>query len=162
MGTQVYLELDLHSDLLGWIKTFYLLDLESLDIFTQWYENLDYLILDSGLEISKTNLQYQVIDTSNQNFIIIDQFIKTFSRPYDLLEQIEELEQIVNNNCVEENYNSESDTDSELYTQTEAIGDIISAHISGDTDRVIQLLGSSNAANLNDDEIISNIKKKYL
>lgn len=162
MGTQVYLELDLHSDLLGWIKTFYLLDLESLDIFTQWYEDLDYLILDSGLEISKTNLQYQVIDTSNQNFIIIDQFIKTFSRPYDLLEQIEELERIINKNCVEENYNSESDTDSELYTQTEAIGDIISAHISGDTDRVIQLLGSSNAANLNDDEIISNIKKKYL
>lgn len=157
---QIYLELDVRTEL-GWIKTFYLFDNKSLDIFANWYEQLESQILDSGLEISQSNLQYSTIESTDAKFDLVDKFVKEFGKPFDLLEQIEELEQIVNKELYS-NSETNSDTDSDLYTQTETIGDIISAHISGDTNRVIQLLGSSNASGLDDDEIISNIKKKYL
>jgi hypothetical protein len=159
MDSQIYLELDIKTEL-GWIKTFYLLTQSSIDIFVNWYDQLNQVILDNGLEISPLNLQYNLIESTDPKFVLADNFIKEFGRPFDLLEQIEELSDLEQQVDLNLDTNScSSDTDSELYTQTEAIGDIISAHVSGNTDRVIQLLGSTN---IDDDEIITNIKKKYL
>jgi hypothetical protein len=154
--SQIYLELDIRTEL-GWIKTFYLLNESLIDIFIDWYDQLDNIILDTGLEISKTNLQYTIIESLDIKFEIINKFIEEFGKPFDLLEQIEDLEQMF----IEE-FDTNSDTNSDLYTQTETIGDIISAHIAGDKDKVLQLLVSPNASKIYDDEIIINIKKKYL
>jgi len=166
--SQIYLELDIRTGL-GWIKTFYLLNESSIDIFIDWYDQLDNIILDTGLEISKTNLQYTIIEFLDTKFEIIDKFVKEFGKPFDLLEQIEDLEQIftqeLNTNLdtdSDTNLDTDSDASSDLYTQTETIGDIISAHMEGNKDKVIQLLGSSNASKIDYDEIITNIKKKYL
>jgi hypothetical protein len=162
--SQIYLELDIRTEL-GWIKTFYLLNESSIDIFIDWYDQLDNIILDTGLEISKTNLQYTIIESLDTKFEIIDKFVKEFGKPFDLLEQIEDLEQIFTqelNTNLDTNSDTSSNASSDLYTQTETIGDIISAHIAGNKDKVIELLGSSNASKIDDDEIISNLKKKYL
>jgi len=166
--SQIYLELDIRTEL-GWIKTFYLLNESSIDIFINWYDQLDNIILDTGLEISKINLQYTIIESLDTKFEIVNKFIEEFGKPFDLLEQIEDLEQIFTQELNTNSYidlDTSSDTNSnaslDLYTQTETIGDIISAHIAGNKDKVIELLVSPNAYKIDDDEIISNLKKKYL
>jgi hypothetical protein len=166
--SQIYLELDIRTGL-GWIKTFYLLNESSIDIFIDWYDQLDKIILDTGLEISKINLQYTIIESLDTKFEIVNKFIEEFGRPFDLLEQIEDLEQIFTQELNTNSYidldtssDTSSNASSDLYTQTETIGDIISAHIAGNKDKVIELLVSPNAYKIDDDEIISNLKKKYL
>ena len=148
----------------GWIKTYYYINLEALEVFEQWYLELDCLLLDTGIELSKENLKYKIItQDSNDDFILLKDFINTFGTPWELLEQIDDLEKMFETNYPNSssNPNLDSDTDSDLYTETETIGQIISAHINGDASKVKELLNSSNASNL-DDEVISNIKKKYI
>lgn len=144
----------------GIINTYYIIDLDALEIFEQWYLELDCLLLDSGLEITKQNLQYKILSQDEDQYFVLKNFIESFGTPWELLEQIDGLEQMFTNN-VDQINNSDSDTDSDLYTQTETIGQIISAHINGDISKVKELLGSSGQTCL-DDEVISNIKNKYI
>ena len=144
----------------GLINTFYLVGCDALEIFEQWYSELDCVLLDSGLELNKQNLKYKIITPSDSNFSIVEDFIQTFGSPWEILEQIDGLEQMFESeNELELKSNSSSDSD--LYTQTETIGQIISAHIDGNIQKVKELLGSTNVSKI-DDEVISNIKKKYV
>ena len=152
----ICLEIDIQT-IYGWIKTFYLVDIDSLEVFEQWYSQLDNIILDTGLEISKQTLQYKLIKPSDEQYFINLQFIELNGKPFEFLEQIEDLNLMFDKEII----HVDSDTDSELYTQTETISNIISAHINGDIEKVKELLVSTNATNL-DDEIIINIKNKYL
>ena len=148
----------------GLIKTYYILTLDELEIFKQWYLDLDYILLDSGIELTQLNLKYNIFSQSDNEFQILREFIETFGTPWELLEQIDELEQLFELDFPKfynSNSNSDSDLDSELYTQTETIGQIISAHIDGNVTKVKELLDSNNIYKI-DDEVIFSIKNKYI
>lgn len=149
----VCLELEIKTDF-GWIKTYYLIDSYILNQFTKWYYTFNYLILDSGLEISQDTLKARVINSVSAEYKIIFEFINNCGKPFDIIEQIEELDLIFNNDL----HISESDTDSDLYTQTDNINNIISAHIQGDEQKVKMLLEMTDCEN---DDVIETIRNKY-
>ncbi len=91
MDEKFILEIELNSKY-GWIKTFYQFDIEELEIFETWYSNFDSLILDSGLELNKTNFIYKIIKYSDDSFYTVISFLETFGKPFDILEQIDGLE----------------------------------------------------------------------
>jgi hypothetical protein len=153
------LEIELTSQY-GWIKTYYHFDLEELEIFEVWYSEFDSVILDSGLELNKTNFTYKIIKGSDDTFYTALNFLETFGRPFDILEQIDGLEGICFSE--QEDNSSEKSNDSELYNDTETINNIISAHIEGNTSKVKELLEFSKGSNVINDDIISNIKNKYI
>ncbi len=156
------LEIELNTTY-GWIKTYYQFDLEELEIFESWVSSLESIILDSGLEINNTNLKYQIIKSTDNTFDTLTDFLETFGRPFDLLEQINELEDICFNTHNSKDNNSDTNSDdSELYNDTETINNIISAHIQGNVSKVKELLETSKNTNIDDDDIISNIKNKYI
>jgi len=162
MEEKFILEIELNTQH-GWIKTFYLFDLEELGVFESWACELELrcVILDSGLEISKKTLTYKIIKSSDETFQLASDFLEIFGRPFDLLEQIDELDAI----CFSSNIrcdNSINSDDSELYNDTETISNIISAHMEGNETKVRELLETNKNTNIACDDIISNIKNKYV
>jgi hypothetical protein len=155
------LEIELTSQY-GWIKTYYYFDLEELEIFETWYNDFSSLILDSGLELNKTNFIYKIIKCTDDSFYTAVNFLETFGKPFDLLEQIDGLESICLCPSRQEDTSSERSNDSELYNDTETISNIISAHIEGNSIKVKELLEFSKGSNVINDDIISNIKNKYI
>ena len=158
------LEIELNSDY-GWIKTYYYFDLEELEIFETWYSEFDSMLLDSGLELNKTNFIYKIIKCSDDLFYTALNFLESFGRPFDLLEQIDGLENI----CLcpsdakdDNSINSDHTNDSDLYNDTETINNIIFAHFEGNTSKVKELLEFNKDSNVINDDIISNIKNKYI
>jgi len=154
------LEIELNTQY-GWIKTYYQFDLEELEIFETWYLEFDSMLLDSGLELNKTNFIYKIIKYSEDSFYTALNFLESFGRPFDLLEQIDELNEICFSSDAKDIASIQSD-DSELYNDTETINNIISAHIEGNTTKVKELLEFSKGSNVANDDIISNIKNKYI
>jgi hypothetical protein len=156
------LEIELNTQY-GWIKTYYQFDLEELEIFETWYSDFSSLILDSGLELDKTNFIYKIIKCSDDSFYTASNFLETFGRSFDLLEQIDGLEDICFVESKDDNsINSSQSNDSELFNDTETINNIISAHFEGNTSKVKELLEFSKSSNVINDDIISNIKNKYI
>jgi len=160
------LEIELNSEY-GWIKTYYYFDLEELEIFETWYNDFSSLILDYGLELNKTNFIYKIIKCSDDLFYTALNFLESFGRPFDLLEQIDGLENIClcpseqkDDNSVNSNHTGTDDSD--LFNDTETINNIISAHIEGNTSKVKELLEFSKSSNVINDDIISNLKNKYI
>lgn len=157
MYEKFILEIEINTSY-GWIKTFYQFDLEELEIFESWACGLNSLILDSGLEINKTNFTYSIIKSTDETYDAATNFLETFGRPFDLLEQIDGLDGICFDSNELDDLDNRSD-DSELYNDTETINNIISAHIEGNETKVKELLENTNIL---DDDIITNIKNKYI
>ena len=132
------------------IKTYYEFNIEQLDIFEQWYNTFDIFFYNS-LEISRDLLIYKLIETKEE-IELAKQFIDTFGRPFEILEEIDDLNEIFN---INDSYSDKSDNS--CYEETETINDIIKAHISGDTIKVKNLLNKTNI----DDDIVNDLKKKY-
>lgn len=132
------------------IKTYYEFNIEQLDIFEQWYNTFDIFFY-NNLEISRDLLIYKLIETKEENELA-KHFIDTFGRPFEILEEIDDLNEIFN---INDSYSDKSDNS--CYEETETINDIIKAHISGDTNKVKNLLNKTNI----DDDIINDLKKKY-
>ncbi len=157
MNEKFILEIELNTQY-GWIKTLYEFDLEELEIFESWVSGLDSIILDSGLEINKETLTYKIIKSSDESFDLAKDFLEAFGRPFDLLEQIDGLEDI----CLKSESVSVNSDNSELYNDTETINNIISAHMEGNKEKVKELLETSKNTNIADDDVIFNIKNKYI
>jgi hypothetical protein len=138
---------------IGFIKTYYLMDQEQLEYFENWFNELDMIILDSSLIISKDTIKYNIIQETDEKFHDVNNFINSCGRPFELLEQIDEFNDLFNN--IDDANSTES---SDIYQETETINNIIDAHIKGDITKVKNLL--KNMENC-DDDIITNIKKKY-
>ena len=132
------------------IKTYYEFNIEQLDIFEQWYNTFDIFFYNS-LEISRDLLIYKLIETKEE-IELAKKFIDTFGRPFEILEEIDDLNEIFN---INDSYSDKSDNS--CYEETETINDIIKAHISGDTIKVKNLLNKTNI----DDDIVNDLKKKY-
>jgi hypothetical protein len=132
------------------IKTYYEFNIEQLDIFEQWYNTFDIFFYNS-LEISRDLLIYKLIETKEE-IDLAKKFIDTFGRPFEILEEIDDLNEIFN---INDSYSDKSDNS--CYEETETINDIIKAHISGDTIKVKNLLNKTNI----DDDIVNDLKKKY-
>jgi hypothetical protein len=132
------------------IKTYYEFNIEQLDIFEQWYNTFDIFFY-NNLEISRDLLIYKLIETKEE-IELAKQFIDTFGRPFEILEEIDDLNEIFN---INDSYSDKSDNS--CYEETETINDIIKAHISGDTIKVKNLLNKTNI----DDDIVNDLKKKY-
>ena len=132
------------------IKTYYEFNIEQLDIFEQWYNTFDIFFYNS-LEISRDLLIYKLIETKEE-INLAKKFIDTFGRPFEILEEIDDLNEIFN---INDSYSDKSDNS--CYEETETINDIIKAHISGDTIKVKNLLNKTNI----DDDIVNDLKKKY-
>ena len=132
------------------IKTYYEFNINELDIFEQWYNTFDIAFY-NGLEISRDLLIYKLIETKEE-IDLAKKFIDTFGRPFEILEEIDELNELFNTN---DSYSEKSDNS--CYEETETINDIIKAHINGDTTKVKDLLKKTNI----DDDIIIDLKKKY-
>ena len=132
------------------IKTYYEFNIEQLDIFEQWYNTFDIFFY-NNLEISRDLLIYKLIETKEE-IDLAKQFIDTFGRPFEILEEIDDLNEIFN---INDFYSDKSDNS--CYEETETINDIIKAHINGDTTKVKNLLNKTNI----DDDIINDLKKKY-
>jgi hypothetical protein len=132
------------------IKTYYEFNIEQLDIFEQWYNTFDIFFYNS-FEISRDLLIYKLIETKEE-IDLAKKFIDTFGRPFEILEEIDDLNEIFN---INDSYSDKSDNS--CYEETETINDIIKAHISGDTIKVKNLLNKTNI----DDDIVNDLKKKY-
>jgi len=132
------------------IKTYYEFNIEQLDIFEQWYNTFDIFFYNS-LEISRDLLIYKLIETKEE-IDLAKKFIDTFGRPFEILEEIDDLNEIFN---INDSYSDKSDNS--CYEETETINDIIKAHISGDTIKVKNLLNKTTI----DDDIVNDLKKKY-
>ncbi len=132
------------------IKTYYEFNINELDIFEEWYNTFDVFFY-NNIEISRDLLFYKLIENKD-DIELAKKFIDTFGRPFDILEEIDELNELFNCN---DSYSDKSDND--LYEETETINDIIKAHINGDTIKVKTLLNKTNI----DDDIVNDLKKKY-
>jgi hypothetical protein len=132
------------------IKTYYEFNINQLDIFEEWYNTFDIFFY-NNLEISRDLLIYKLIETKEE-IDLAKQFIDTFGRPFEILEEIDDLNEIFN---INDSYSDKSDNS--CYEETETINDIIKAHINGDTNKVKNLLNKTNI----DDDIINDLKKKY-
>lgn len=132
------------------IKTYYEFNIDQLDIFEQWYNTFDIFFYNS-FEISRDLLIYKLIETKEE-IDLAKKFIDTFGRPFEILEEIDDLNEIFN---INDSYSDKSDNS--CYEETETINDIIKAHISGDTIKVKNLLNKTNI----DDDIVNDLKKKY-
>lgn len=163
MDEKFILEIELNTQY-GWIKTFYHFDLEDLETFESWVCELEdgCVILDSGLEISNQTLKYKIIKSSDDSYDLASDFLETFGRPFDLLEQIDGFDWFDGIGSDAKSTHSTQSDDSELYNDTETISNIISAHMEGNEARVKELLETSKNTNIANDDIISNIKNKYI
>ena len=132
------------------IKTYYEFNINELDIFEEWYNTFDVFFY-NNIEISRDLLFYKLIE-NKEDIELAKKFIDTFGRPFDILEEIDELNELFNCN---DSYSDKSDND--VYEETETINDIIKAHINGDTIKVKTLLNKTNI----DDDIVNDLKKKY-
>ena len=139
-----------YKSILPEIKTYYEFNIEQLDIFEQWYNTFDIFFY-NNLEISRDLLIYKLIETKEE-IELAKKFIDTFGRPFEILEEIDDLNEIFN---INDSYSDKSDNS--CYEETETINDIIKAHISGDTIKVKNLLNKTNI----DDDIVNDLKKKY-
>jgi hypothetical protein len=132
------------------IKTYYEFNTEQLDIFEEWYNSFDITFYNE-LEISRDLLQYKLVETKEESELA-KKFIDTFGRSFEILEEIDELNDIFNNSII-----SDSSSEHSFYAETETINDIIKAHIDGDLVKVKTLLDQTNI----DDDIVNDLKKKY-
>jgi hypothetical protein len=132
------------------IKTYYEFNINELDIFEQWYNTFDIFFY-NDLEISRDLLIYKLIETKEE-IELAKKFIDTFGRPFEILEEIDDLNEIFN---INDSYSDKSENS--CYEETETINDIIKAHMSGDTIKVKNLLNKTNI----DDDIVNDLKKKY-
>jgi hypothetical protein len=131
------------------IKTYYEFNGEQLDIFEQWYNTFDIGFYNQ-LEISRDILTYKLVETKEE-IKLATLFLNTFGRPFDILEEIEELNEIFADNTFSEK------SDISCYEETETINTIIKAHIDGNVEQVKNLLSNTNI----DDDIINDLKTKY-
>ena len=139
-----------YKSILPEIKTYYEFNINQLDIFEEWYNTFDVFFY-NNIEISRDLLIYKLIETKEE-IELAKQFIDTFGRPFEILEEIDELNELFN---INDSYSDKSDNS--CYEETETINDIIKAHINGDTDKVKNLLNKTNI----DDDIVNDLKKKY-
>ena len=139
-----------YKSILPEIKTYYEFNINQLDIFEEWYNTFDVFFY-NNIEISRDLLIYKLIETKNE-IELAKQFIDIFGRPFEILEEIDELNELFN---INDSYSDKSDNS--CYEETETINDIIKAHISGDIDKVKNLLKKTNI----EDDIVNDLKKKY-
>jgi hypothetical protein len=132
------------------IKTYYEFTIDQLDIFEQWYNTFDIFFY-NDLEISRDLLIYKLIETKEE-IDLAKKFIDTFGRPFEILEEIDDLNELFN---IDDSYSDKSENS--CYEETETINDIIKAHINGDTIKVKNLLNKTTI----DDDIVNDLKKKY-
>ena len=138
----------LHSNLPK-ITTYYEFNIEQLDIFEFWYNTFDEYYIDNLL-ISRDTIQYKLIETQDDmNFL--STFLKLFDKPFEILEQIDDL-----CNIFDTRDNISNNSDNSLIEETECINDLISAHLNGDEENVKRLLLNIRT----DDEIVNDIRKK--
>lgn len=138
----------LHSNLPK-ITTYYEFNIEQLDIFEFWYNTFDEYYIDNLL-ISRDTIQYKLIETQDDmNFL--SNFLKLFDKPFEILEQIDDL-----CNIFDTRDNISNNSDNSLIDETECINDLISAHLNGDEENVKRLLLNINT----DDDIVNDIRKK--
>lgn len=135
------------------ITTYYEFNIIQLDIFESWYNTFDEYYINDML-ITRENIIYKLIETK-EDMDLISKFLNIFDNPFNLLEQIDDLDEIfvINDN------NSISDNDSDHCSETESISQVINAHINGDVNKVKEMLLTLNECN---DDIVNDIKKKYL
>ena len=139
------------------ITTYYEFNINQLDIFESWYNTFDDYYINDML-ITRDNIIYKLIE-SKEDMILISNFLKNFDNPFNLLEQIDELDEIfmeidININETNDNESLSSDSNNE----TETINEVINAHITGDIKKVKEILLTLNDC---DDDVINDIKKKY-
>ena len=138
----------LHSNLPK-ITTYYEFNIEQLDIFEFWYNTFDEYYIDNLL-ISRDTIQYKLIETQDDmNFL--STFLKLFDKPFEILEQIDDLCNIFD---IRDNISNNSDNS--LIEETECINNLISAHLNGDEENVKRLLLNIRS----DDDIVNDIRKK--
>jgi len=131
------------------ITTYYEFNIEQLDIFEFWYNTFDEYYIDNLL-ISRDTIQYKLIETQDDmNFL--STFLKLFDKPFEILEQIDDL-----CNIFDTRDNISNNSDNSLIEETECINDLISAHLNGDEENVKRLLLNINT----DDDIVNDIRKK--
>jgi hypothetical protein len=157
MDTNFIIEI-IYKSIFPDIKTYYEFNCQQLDIFENWYNTFDIGFYNQ-LEISRDVLTYKLVETK-EDIELATLFLNTFSRPFDILEEIDELNELFINDIYSENAdNSYSEkSDNSCYEETETINTIIKAHIDGDTKKVKHLLTNINI----EDDIINDLKIKYI
>jgi hypothetical protein len=131
MDTNFIIEI-IYKSIFPDIKTYYEFNGEQLDIFEQWYNTFDIGFYNQ-LEISRDVLTYKLVETKEE-IKLATLFLNTFGRPFDILEEIEELNEIFADNTFSEK------SDNSCYNETETINTIIKAHIDGNVEQVKNLL----------------------
>lgn len=143
-------EISYKTDILIEIKTYYEFNTEQLDIFEEWYNSFTIGFYNS-LEISRDLLKFKLVE-KKEEMELAKKFLDTFGRPFNILEEIDDLDQVFN-----QDIRSVSSEDESFYQETETINTIIQAHINGNITQVKTLLETTNI----DDDIVNDLKKKY-
>lgn len=141
------------------ISGYYILDDDQHRIVKNWYYNWvnsfqNYIISDTII-LTDNNFSIEDVDCDDK----CEYFIRKYGNTCNILEHIEELESVFdsNNNIKYDSVNAESD-DSDLYTDTTNVSNLIEAHISGRHDEVQMLLSKTHFDE--NDDIINKIKIK--
>ena len=138
------------------IITYYEFDINQLDMFETWYNTFDDFYI-NNIIISRDLITYKLLETK-EDMNIAKMFLKMFNRPFDLLEQIEDLNDIFDQFSEEERASTWSNNSNDSVSKdTETINDLINAHISGNSEQVQEILSTT----LIQDDIINDLKKKY-
>lgn len=138
------------------IITYYEFDINQLDMFETWYNTFDDFYI-NNIIISRDFITYKLLETK-EDMDIAKIFLKMFDRPFDLLEQIEDLNDIFDQFSEEERASTWSNNSNDSVSKdTETINDLINAHISGNLEQVQEILSTT----LIQDDIINDLKKKY-
>jgi len=143
-------EISYKTDILIEIKTYYEFNTEQLDIFEEWYNSFT-IGFHNSLEISRDLLKFKLVE-KKEEMELAKNFLDTFGRPFNILEEIDDLYEIFN-----QDIRSVSSEDESFYQETETINTIIQAHINGNINQVKTLLETTNI----DDDIVNDLKKKY-
>jgi hypothetical protein len=131
------------------IITFYEFNIDELDIFESWYNTFDEYYSDN-LFISRDTITYKLVE-SKDDMEKAKVFLDNFDRPFNLLEEIEELSILFI-----EDIDSIASENS-VYDKTESINNIINYHLNGNVDKVKECLTNINT----DDDIINDIINNY-
>lgn len=135
---------------------YYQMNDENADIVISWYndfiaDNKDYWISDD-VTLTSDNFDLDEVEEDIECLA----FINKYGNPNNILEHIDELECIFG---VKRSVSTDTE-DSELYTGTETVQQLITAHVKGDRNKVQRLLTDENLDH--DDDIVNKISSKLM
>lgn len=131
---------------------YYYVTTEQFNAIFEWYNIFDTegetIELNDGMTLDP--VKFEIKNLQPDETLI--NFINTYGNPFDILENIPELEHIFTNTVAA----AEDDDDSILYTETSNISKLIHAHVTGDIKQVTNLLPKIKKT----DSIVSAIRNK--